>query len=143
VVNATVLVDSSIWVEVFRPNPPEEVRRILTVLVEAGQAALTEMVRLEVMAGARSWKEFGSFRADFETIPCLETTPRAWRQAEEMSFSLNRAGQRVAAADILISAAAVLHGVPLWHADSDFERVRSVISNFRTFWYPKQFPPDV
>ena len=127
--------------DIFRPGPPEEMRRILTVLVGAGRAAITEMIRLEVVAGARSVQELEGFRADLGSVPCLATTPREWRQAEEMSFALSRAGRRAAAADTLISAVAVSYRIPLWHADSDFERVRSAISSFQTFWYPKHSPP--
>lgn len=115
-------------------------KRVLTALVESGRAVITEMIRLEVMAGARSIQEFGGFRADLEAIPCLATTFREWHQAEEMSFALSRAGRRVAAADTLISAVAISYRVPLWHADGDFERVRKTVSGFQTIWYPKHSP---
>ena len=102
---------------------------------------VTEMVRLEVMAGTRSGETVGALRADLEALPCLATTSREWRRAEELGITLGRHGLRVPPADLVIAAVALSHDVPLWHADSDFERIKKVLSGFRTFWSPHQVPP--
>lgn len=139
--DSSVLVDSSLWIEALRPSAPEALRRTLGALVEANHVVTTDMIRLEVIAGARSSEEFASFRADFDALRCLPTTPRAWRDAEELSLSLGRRGARVPAADVLIAAVAMAHGAPLWHADRDFERVRKAVPQLRTFWHPHHTPP--
>ena len=139
-IETSVLVDSSVWIEGLRPNAPGGLKDLLGALIESGRVVTTDIVRLEVIAGARSFEEFGGFRADFEALLCLETTAREWRKAEDLSFVLNRAGQRVKATDILIAAVARSYNVPLWHADKDFERVREAVSDFHTFFYPKKNP---
>lgn len=136
----SVLVDSSVWIHGFGSQATEDLKKRLMGLLETDRTMITEMVRLEVIAGARSAAEFGKYRADFESIRCFEVTRRDWRRAEDLSFTLNRAGSKVAAADLLIAAVAISHQVPLWHADGDFERVRKVVSDFRTIWHPKHSP---
>ena len=135
-----ILVDSSIWIEALAPRAPEAIVTILRALLTAKRTAVTEMVRLEVMAGAKSAKEFDQFREDFAAVSCFSATTASWRQAEEISFALGRRGLRVPVADLLIAAVAVSHDLPLWHADRDFERVRHVSSNLKTFWHPHQAP---
>ena len=133
----SVLVDSSIWIHGFGSRATEDLKNRLMGLLETDCVIITEMVRLEVVAGARSAAEFGKYRADFESIRCFEATRQDWRSAEDLSLTLNRAGSKVGAADLLIAAVAISHQVPLWHADSDFERIRKVADDFRTIWYPK------
>ncbi len=137
----TVLVDSSLWIHGLDPRAPQELKATMQGLVETRRMAITDIVRLEVIAGARGLDEFAKFQMDFDAIRCLDTTTREWRKAEKLSLLLNRQGQRVAAADTLIAAVALSYGVPLWHADRDFERVKHVVgADLRTFWYPKRSP---
>ena len=139
-VKPVVLVDSSVWIEWLSPQASEALKRTLQALLEAGRIVTTDMIRLEIITGARSLQEFAMFQRDFDAIPCLEMTRREWRRAEVLSFALSRRGWRVAAPDLLIAVAALAHGVLLWHADNDFERVKRVAADFRTWHYPKQSP---
>ena len=137
----TVLVDSSLWIQGLDPRAPQELKATMQGLLETKRMAITDIVRLEVIAGARGLDEFVKFQMDFDAIRCLDTARREWRRAETLSLVLNRRGQRVAAADTLIAAVAISYGVPLWHADRDFERVKAVVgADFHTFWYPKRSP---
>lgn len=135
-----VLIDSSIWILALRPGAPESLSSLLAGLVESGRARITEMVRLEIIGGARSSGELGEILLELKEVPCLKTATDQWRKAENMGLPLSRAGRRTAAADTLIAAVAVSYRVPLWHADRDFEQIRMVISELRTFWYPKHSP---
>ena len=137
---ADVLVDSSIWIEGLRPRASARIQTLLKALIESNRIVVTDMVRLEVLSGARSVKEFGEFRADFEAVRCLVTTSKEWRRAEELGLVLGRRGLSVPPADTLIAAVAIEHDVPLWHADRDFERIKHVETGFRTFWSPQQVP---
>ncbi len=113
----------------------------LKALLESNQAAVTEMIRLEVIGGAKTGEEFKAFRADFDAVHCLSAGRREWARAEELSAALGQAGRRVPSPDVLIAATALCYDVPLWHADRDFERIPQVASTFRTFWHPRHQPP--
>lgn len=135
-----VLIDSSVWIEGLSPKAPQELRTNLRALIEANQVVVTEMIRLEVIAGAKSFEQFKEFRADFEALRCLETTPPDWRYAEELCFGLSRRGFQVTPTDALIASVAISRDVPLWHADKDFERIKHVMPELHTFWYPHHTP---
>ena len=134
------LIDSSIWIQALAPRAPGAMTVLLRALLEANTAVVTDMVRLEVLAGAKSSKEFDQFRQDFDALRCLSTTTQAWRQAEDLGCALGRRGLPVPSPDLLIAAVAVSYDVPLWHADKDFERIKQVTSELRTLWYPHHSP---
>ena len=138
--NPSILVDSSIWIEGLNPQAPHAIQQRLKALTEANRVVITEMIRLEVIAGARTLDEFKDFRADFGALRCLGTTSQEWWRAEELSFVLGRKGLRVPPADILIAAVAMSHEVPLWHADKDFERIKQVAPDFESYWHPQKMP---
>lgn len=135
-----VLIDSSIWIAGLSARAPQSLRTTLIALIEAKRAAVTEVIRLEVMAGARSEKHLADLRADFDALQCLTMTTPEWRKAEEIGFTLGRHGLAVASADLMIATVAVSYGVPLWHADRDFEHVRRIAMGLHTFWYPTHSP---
>lgn len=135
-----ILIDSSIWIGGLDPRGAPSLHTKLVALIESGRARVTEMVRLEVLGGARSGKEFQDLKSDFSAVECFQLAEAEWRLAEDLSFHLNRKGQRVPSADLLIAAVALSHKIPLWHADADFERVRTVRSDFHTYWHPKHNP---
>ena len=135
-----ILIDSSIWIAGLDPRGAPSLHTKLIALIESGRARITEMIRLEVMGGARSVKEFESLRSDFLAVECFHLTENEWRLAEGLSFHLNRKGQRVPASDLLIASTALSYKAPLWHSDADFERVRSVRSDFHTYWHPRHAP---
>ena len=137
----SILVDSSIWIDALAPRAFEVVVTTLSALLASKRAAVTEMIRLEVLAGAKSHQELEQFREDFASIPHLNVSAESWRQAEEIGFALGRRGLHVPAADLLIAAVALSHNAPLWHADRDFERVKQVMAGFKTYWFPQQHPP--
>ena len=135
-----ILVDSSIWIEGIDPRASVGLKSRFAALIETERIAVTEIVRLEVIGGTRSAGEFEKARSEFEAFACLKAGGREWKRAEEIGFALNRRGQRVPSADVLIAAVAACYQVPLWHMDADFECIRTVVSGLHTFWYPKQNP---
>ena len=138
--DAAYVIDSSIWIQALAPRAPEAIIVPLRTLLEANSALVTDMVRLEVLVGAKSSKEFDQFRQDFDALRCLDTTAHVWRQAEDISCKLGRRGLPVPSPDLLIASVAVSYDVSLWHADKDFERIKQVMPELRTLWYPHHSP---
>ena len=137
---ASYLIDSSIWIQALAPRAPEAMTVLLRALLEANRTVVTEMVRLEVLAGAKSSKEFDQFRQDFDALRCLNATMQVWRHAEDLGCTLGRRGLPVPSPDLLIASVALSYDVPLWHADKDFERIKQAMPELRTLWYPHHSP---
>lgn len=51
---------------------------------------------------------------------------QTWERAAHLGHQRARKGQSVPQPDLLIAAAALLYGLPLWSVDSDFKRIAAV-----------------
>lgn len=122
-----VLVDTSAWVEFLRATGSAIHHRVRGELGSLAPLATTDVIVMEVLAGARDAAHLQQLRrllngchllpvlglADFEDAAALYRTCR---------------GQGVIVrrlTDCLIAAVAIRTGVPLLHADHDFDVIAS------------------
>lgn len=95
-----------------------------------GELWICDVVRLEVLRGANSYRHLIALRADLDGLPSVPIDAAAWQRAEDVYEGLARLrGGRhrgVQPADVLIAAAAEAHGLPVLHADSDFDLIAEV-----------------
>lgn len=137
--NNLVLIDTSVWVPFLRKSPPRAVKNEVDGLLAEDRAAIFPMIRLELLGGTKSMKEFerlGSRLAALRQIPVDEAN---WEMAAELAFKLRQRGKAIPYTDILIGSAAIRADVLLLHADRHFDlmaedtdlRVRSLVSASR------------
>ena len=120
-----IVVDTSVWIDVLNDTPALQAARCVE-LIEAGQpVALTDVILTEILQGLRSDEEATRVERHLRAFPIL-------RLAELDDFvlaaGLYRAARRAGVAirktlDCLIAAPCVRTGVPLLHADADFDRL--------------------
>ena len=118
------LVDSSVWVRVFRKAPPERLRRRMEELIQANAVATCDIVKLELLRGVGSEAEFSYAQAGLEGLPQLSTGPSEWSGAARLGFSLRQVGVNIASPDLLVASVAISHGAALLHTDRHFELIR-------------------
>lgn len=115
-----ILADTSAWVEFLRDTRSpvcDEVDRLL----DAG-LAVTEAVRMEVLAGARSDAHLRQLRGLLSRAELLPVQSTDFDLAAGLFLTCRQRGQTVRRlADCLIAAVAVRRQVPVLHADRDFE----------------------
>jgi predicted nucleic acid-binding protein len=117
------LVDTSAWVEYLR-NTESTAHRALRRLITEGQVVrTTDVVVMEVLAGARDAPHAVRLR---QMLSRCEFVPIAglvdFEQAALFYRRCRRAGETVRAlTDCLIAAAAVRADVEVLHADRDFD----------------------
>jgi hypothetical protein len=116
-----VLVDSSLWVEYYRPGGRRTIQRSLREAVARDRVGIMAMILIEVLRGALSRESYEALESDLTALHWLEVTSRVARRGAETGFQLERAGNRVPATDLLIAATAVEYGYTLWHDDGHFE----------------------
>lgn len=122
------LVDTSIWIEVLarrRSAPPTLVERIEN-LVAAGRAAVTGMIQLELLGGARNEGDYRALAEALDALPSLGVTEGIWREASRMAFDLRRRGVGVPAPDLIIAAVGLREGALLVHRDRHFDAIAQV-----------------
>lgn len=115
-----IFVDTSAWVEYLRDTGSWACEQLDARL--DGDLAISDMVRLEVLAGARDDSHLRQLRGLLARATVLPTTPLDHDTAASMYRACRQHGRTVRAlSDCLIAAVASRHGAPVLHADADFD----------------------
>lgn len=115
-----VLVDTSIWIEVFRPRG----RVNLETIVDFDDIVTCLPVVQEVLQGFRDQRAFHTAREAMLALPIVESPLRAsvFDEAVDLYRDARRAGVTVrSGVDCLIAACALRHGLTVLHHDRDFD----------------------
>ena len=118
-----ILVDSSVWIDYYRPQGPERLKRRLQEELRLGTVATMGLIAVEVLQGAPSASALSSLQEDFLGLQWLEVTQDVWLEAARLGARLRQAGQSLPATDVVIAATALHYRCPLWHRDEDFTRL--------------------
>ena len=119
------LVDSSAWVEYLR-GTGSPVHGALRGLIERDEPlATTEMVVMEVLAGARDQGHLDRLRRLLMRCQLLPGRSLAdYEEAAELYRHCRRRGETIRRlTDCLIATVAIRDGADLLHSDADFEAI--------------------
>jgi predicted nucleic acid-binding protein len=118
-----ILVDSSAWVEFLRQTGSSTNRKLASLLAGGQQLAWTDMVALEVLAGARDDADRDRLRRlVYSHTPLPVSGPTDYESAAELFRTCRRSGETPRGlVDCLIAAVAIRSGVKVLSDDSDFE----------------------
>jgi len=115
-----VLIDSSSWIESLRLRGRMEVRQRVAAVLERGDAAWCNMIRLELWNGARGDREKRTLR-DFEAVVVnLQIDEEVWKIAIALADRARKTGLSAPAGDLVILACARRHQVAIEHCDDHF-----------------------
>jgi len=114
-----ILVDTSVWIEVFRARRPLD----LEVVVAFDDVATCLPVIQEVLQGFRDEVAYRRARDAMLSFPIVESPLRedVFSQAVDLYRSARRGGLTVrSSVDCLIAACAIRHDLEVLHRDRDF-----------------------
>lgn len=120
-----VLVDTSVWIEVFRRRS----RLQLESIVEFDDIVTCLPVVQEVLQGFDDERAFAAAREAMRALPIVEAplTTGAFDDAVALYRSARRAGVTVrSGVDCLIAACALRHGLEVLHRDRDYDELARV-----------------
>ena len=120
------LIDTSSWVHQMRRVADLSVRERVKHLLAAGLAAWCPIVRLELWSGVSGEAERAALLDYEQRIPELSINDEVWQAACELADRCRKAGKRVPANDLLISACARHHGVEVEAADAHFDFLKTL-----------------
>jgi predicted nucleic acid-binding protein len=123
-----ILVDSSIWIDYYRPQGSTRLKSRLQTELERGTVATIGLIAVEVLQGAPSEQVWDTLHEDFLGLHWLETTQALWLEAARLGARLRRQGLSLPATDVVIAATALQHRCSLWHRDEDFTRIARHVS---------------
>ncbi|MCY3941022.1 MAG: PIN domain-containing protein [Gammaproteobacteria bacterium] len=122
-----ILIDTSSWIHLLRPDGDRAVRRRVRMALESGTACWCPLVQLELWNGARGDRERKVLRQFAEALPLLPMDEAVWSAAYDLARRARSQGVTVPAADLAIATCAQRHGVRIESADADFARLSEVI----------------
>lgn len=121
-----VLVDTSVWVDVFRDGSGQE-GVVLRSVVGDDEVVLTRFNQLELLQGARDEREWSLLVSYLDSQDYLEANTETWREAALIYFDLRRQGRTVRSPiDCCIAQLALEHDALLIHRDRDFETLAEI-----------------
>ena len=121
-----ILIDTSSWIHLLRPNGDPAARSRVEAALKAGEACWCPIVQLELWNGARGDREKRVLRDFAAVLPDLAIDEGVWRAAYDLARRARSQGVTVPAADVTIAACARVHGVALESSDADFQRLRRI-----------------
>lgn len=118
-----ILADTSAWVEYLRATGSPAHVRLRELIAGQGELATTEVVVMELLAGAAAQAEVARLRrllGRFELLPVEGLAD--YEAAADLDRRCRAGGETVRKlTDCLIAAVAIRHGATLLHRDLDFE----------------------
>jgi predicted nucleic acid-binding protein len=120
------IVDTSVWVDVFRDDSGQEADNLRRLLGE-DDVYLTRFNQLELLKGAADEREWGLLSDYLQDQWYLEPDADSWEHAARIYFDLRRAGRTVRSPiDCCIAQLAIENAALLIHRDQDFETIAGV-----------------
>jgi predicted nucleic acid-binding protein len=122
-----IVVDTSVWIDVLNDVDSMQAERFVELLESGAPLALTDVVLTEVLQGLRSDREAAALEHRLRAFPILHLEGlEDFSLAAGLYRRARRAGVTIRKTlDCLIAAPCVRTGVPLLHADADFDRLAS------------------
>jgi predicted nucleic acid-binding protein len=118
-----ILADTSAWVEYLRATGSPVHLRLRELIADEGDLATTEVVVMELLAGAADAEgvmRLRRFLGRFELLPVEGLAD--YEAAAELYRRCRTGGETVRKlTDCLVAAVALRHGAALLHRDQDFE----------------------
>ena len=118
-----VLVDTSAWIFALKKNFLLPLRGKIDLLLRDGLILTFGMIKLELLGGTKSEKEFARLKNRLDALYEIPTDQSLWDEASELAFMLHRKGITVPYTDILIASAALYSKATLLHADVHFNLI--------------------
>lgn len=118
-----VVIDTSAWIEAFRPGCAPELADLVKRLIGSGSVLLPGIVKAELLRGAKTRIEFNRLKDMLEGLTYVPLSESFWDELADFSFTLFRKGVTVPLVDTAIALATIQNDAPLLHRDRHFDMI--------------------
>ncbi len=122
---ASILADSSVLIEFFRPGGREDVREEVGLLLGAGRLAVCGIIVSELLQGVRP-SEKETLQDFLGEAQYLELTRPDFEAAGDTCNALRRKGHKMPITDALIASLCVRIRMPIFTLDSHFQQFQGL-----------------
>ena len=118
-----VIVDSSAWIESFRPEGRAKLKEKVKELLTEGSILLPGIIKAEILRGTKSRKEYKMLDDLLNGLTYLPVEENFWSRLARFSFDLVREGVAVPLIDTYIALLAIENNASLLHRDQHFDLI--------------------
>ena len=115
-----VLADTSAWIS-HLTGQGQRASAAMGELLRAHRVAVNEIIRLEVLTGAKDEAQYAELDDGLRGVHLLPISGAVWGRAERLRLELRRRGHLVPVPDALIASCALLYDCEVLHADRHFD----------------------
>lgn len=119
-----VLIDSSVWINYFRPGK-SNVETGVNLLLDEDRVVLCGMVELEILQGIKG-KEQSLVQDLFKSLHYIETIRDDFISAGMLLNQLRTKGITIPSSDCLIATQCIRAHCSLFTLDNDFKHIRTL-----------------
>jgi len=123
---AKILVDSSVWIDFLRTGRSSEAET-LEKLARAGQVCISDIIRVELLSGARNEPEYRALEDHLASLSQLQEPPGFWNQVAWTRFRLARQGLQASLPDTAIAVIARHYGCPILTLDRPLTQIAKIL----------------
>jgi len=123
IADSLILVDSSAFIEYYRPSGVAAVQTAVAEAIASERVAVNGIIQVEIVAFAPDEASYQKLVADFQAFHWLPLGPEEFSFATELGFRLRRQGVTVPPADLIIAASGIQAGATVYHVDGHYELI--------------------
>jgi len=118
-----VLIDTSGWICFFARRGYEEMKKVISILLDEDRVAIAGPILVELIQGARNVEEKQNINTYAKGLHWLRVTDEHWYKSADLIFQLRRKGITSSIIDILIAVLTMDYQCTLLHKDTDFDHI--------------------
>jgi predicted nucleic acid-binding protein len=118
-----VLIDTSGWICFFAPRGYEDMKNVISILLDEDRVAIAGPIFVELIQGARDFGEKKNINNYAKGLHWLRITDEHWYKSADLIFQLRRKGVTSSILDVLIAVLVMNYQCTLLHKDTDFDHI--------------------
>lgn len=118
-----VIVDTSAWIESFRPQSEKVFINFVKDLILKGRILVPGIIKTELLRGTKNKKEYNQLNDLLKGLEYLPVSDDFWGKLSRFSFRLFRKGVTVPLTDTYIALLGIENNASILHRDKHFDLI--------------------
>lgn len=117
------IVDTSVWIDFFRGKLKSDTLDLLSEIIPLRTAGITDIIRHEILVGARVKPERQQLRGLLSPLPCLRIQDNQLEAFDDFGWNLRHHGLMGKYTDVAIAFVCHHHKIPILSFDKFFSHL--------------------
>jgi len=118
-----VIVDTSAWIESFRPQSEKVFINLVKDLILKGRILIPGIIKTEILRGTKNKKEYNQLNDLLKGLEYLPVSDDFWEKLSRFSFRLFRKSVTVPLTDTYIALLGIENNASILHRDKHFDLI--------------------